>query len=443
PWPRGRGGTARRARPRGAGRHGLLLRGAGGAGLLELHTRVGAWVDARVLDVLEDATVRVQYGMSQKVVRPEFHAALLRQRSEASSPSRPARYLLGQAVEVFSKSGNRWVPARVREVLADGALHVQYADAQHLFKVVPPHLQAGALRAAGGAPAAAPEDGWPCQLCTFQNPEREGSCQVCLAPRGLEPGGGGGGGAEAEGAPRFEPPPGPDDAWACPRCSAKTPGAARSARSATPARRPRASRPPCTPRSGPGAAGRWPPPRARRATARRRARESWTARRRRRSSSWRGPPPIATSPLGRPPAARPLRAARGRPAAAGATQPGRGPHARGRGRPGQAQWRRARWTSWRCPPPCAPLWAWSRWRPPRARAPAPAPPRRRSGCPARSATGCGRTRRRARRGCGTSTTRARGACWPTRWGSGRRCRPAPSCRRPGRPGRGTPWCSCP
>lgn len=99
-----------------------------------------AWVDANVLEVLPDASVRVQYGNSQKVIPREFQPTILRHKACASDAPL-ACYRQDETVEVYSKTHDNWVAGVVRAVLPDGSIHVQYSVEQHLYKVIPPHLQ--------------------------------------------------------------------------------------------------------------------------------------------------------------------------------------------------------------------------------------------------------------------------------------------------------------
>jgi len=131
----------------------------------------GAWVEAMVLETTPDASVRVRYGNLQKLIPVELQTAMLKQKSveseNAGSPPSSGmncvagQLVAGQAVEVFSKSQNHWVAAIVREVLANGAVHVQYRDNQQLFKVVPPELQATMLRSAAASASSSIRDARP------------------------------------------------------------------------------------------------------------------------------------------------------------------------------------------------------------------------------------------------------------------------------------------
>eukprot|EP00930_Biecheleria_cincta_P059238 TRINITY_DN44993_c0_g1_i1.p1 TRINITY_DN44993_c0_g1~~TRINITY_DN44993_c0_g1_i1.p1 ORF type:complete len:1597 (+),score=383.03 TRINITY_DN44993_c0_g1_i1:35-4825(+) len=232
-----------------------------------------AWVDATVLDVLEEGSVRVCYGNAQKLVPPELLAVLLRPPCCAAKPPVPSTaqlqmqavaqpiaaqgtelptkpqaaaqfvcsapaYAAGQRVEVYSKTQQHWVQGIVREVWPDGSIHVQYAAAQHLYKVVSPELQACMIRTSGASGVsenaaalpqqqqsqvaelieeserlratileqqqrindlvvqqeideAAPievavpdEDNcWSCAVCTFGNLDSLDQCEMCGAPR--------------------------------------------------------------------------------------------------------------------------------------------------------------------------------------------------------------------------------------------------------------------
>lgn len=194
----------------------------------------GAWVDAVVHQVLADQAVWVRYGNAQKVILLELQFSTLRRKA-----SSVFTWALGERVQVFSKSQQLWISGVVREVWPNGSVHVQYEEAQHLYKVIAPELQETLLRpftavAAIEAPAASrsadqrlvdlaheseclkatiarqqeqinallkqkeplkagkvPEDpeeearneNWTCHDCTFQSIQELQECEMCGAAR--------------------------------------------------------------------------------------------------------------------------------------------------------------------------------------------------------------------------------------------------------------------
>ncbi|CAE7676835.1 ercc6l [Symbiodinium microadriaticum] len=104
-----------------------------------------AWVDATIQQILPDKGIWVRYGNSHKVIPPELQPSALR----CKAAQEPTEYALGQRVQVFSKTSQQWVPGIVREIWPDGSVHVQYEQAQHLYKVLAPELQGSMLRACG------------------------------------------------------------------------------------------------------------------------------------------------------------------------------------------------------------------------------------------------------------------------------------------------------
>eukprot|EP00435_Cladocopium_sp_Y103_P060992 s922_g22.t1 len=114
-----------------------------------------AWVDAVVHQVLADQAVWVRYGNAQKVIPLELQSSTLRRKASSVST-----WALGERVQVFSKSQQLWISGVVREVWPNGSVHVQYEEAQHLYKVIAPELQQTLLRpftTAVAASAEAPE----------------------------------------------------------------------------------------------------------------------------------------------------------------------------------------------------------------------------------------------------------------------------------------------
>ncbi|CAE7359091.1 dbr1, partial [Symbiodinium necroappetens] len=68
---------------------------------------------------------------------------------EEAEAAEAAAVVVDVDAPAFSKTSQQWVPGIVREIWPDGSVHVQYEQAQHLYKVLAPELQGSMLRACG------------------------------------------------------------------------------------------------------------------------------------------------------------------------------------------------------------------------------------------------------------------------------------------------------
>lgn len=127
------------------------------------------WIAGRVSSVAPDGAVTVVYGSTQKTVVPESLASVLRVLvgAKASTPGSAAQgedplYRVGQSVEIFSKSQDKWVAGKVSQVAPDGSVTIVYGTTQ---KRVPKEDFVGTVRASTGAvgvasigPSSSPKD---------------------------------------------------------------------------------------------------------------------------------------------------------------------------------------------------------------------------------------------------------------------------------------------
>lgn len=97
------------------------------------------WIAAEVIKVEPDGGVTVKYGKNQKDISPIHLKEWLRPSAKIVDPLPPGKtnvppqgyaYVVGQAVEVFSKSDSAWVAATVQNVAPDGVVTVRWGRNQ-------------------------------------------------------------------------------------------------------------------------------------------------------------------------------------------------------------------------------------------------------------------------------------------------------------------------
>jgi hypothetical protein len=98
-----------------------------------------AWVPAVVVAVKPDGTLTAQYGQHQKEIARVHYEGYLRPAAKRPEAAPARRYQEGDAVDVFSTSEGKWVPAKVTSVADNGTVSVKYGRAQK--EIQPPFFE--------------------------------------------------------------------------------------------------------------------------------------------------------------------------------------------------------------------------------------------------------------------------------------------------------------